>query len=70
MAKRITDEMIEQKMEEVYKAVDELIKLVGLDYDIDDEEYRCKRYFDGDADHELLESLSCVHGDLGYYLGH
>jgi len=67
---KITDEMIERKMEEVYKSVDELIKLVGLDYDIDEEEYRCKRYFDEDDDNDFLEALSCVHGDLGYYLGH
>ena len=67
---RITNEVWE-KLESVYKELDELIGLIGLEY-TDDDEYVCHNTDQVDeewCDYEMLESINCAWQDIGYFLG-
>lgn len=58
-------------LEKIYADIDKFIKLVGLDYNGDDEEYICLNTDQVDkdwCDREMLESISTVYDDIGFFL--
>ena len=63
----ITDK-VRKKLESVYKELDELIDLIGLEY-TDDDEYVCHNTDQEWCDYEMLESIENGWQDIGYFLG-
>ena len=66
----VTKEVI-KALEKIYEAIDEFIRLVDLEY-TDEDEYVCHNRDQVDeewCDYEMLESISCAHGDIGFFLG-
>lgn len=66
----ITPEVWNQ-LQKLYKDLDSVVNLIGLEY-TEDDEYVCNntdQVDEGWCDYEMLESLSCLHSDLGYFLG-
>lgn len=65
-------EKVMELLKEIYKNLDELVNLIGLEY-TEDEEYVCHNRDQVDeewCDEEMLESISCAHSDIGYFVGY
>jgi len=66
----ITPKVYEQ-CKKVYKELDTLIKLIGLEYDFDSDEYICTNTDQVDedwCDREMLSSIDTAYADLKYFL--
>lgn len=72
----IFDKELSTYLTEIFKSADKFIALTGMrgradDEDIGEDEdlgYVLPNVKEVDCDHDLLEDLSCIQGDLGYYL--
>ena len=58
------------QLNRVYDELDNLVALIGLEYDLDTDEYVCdpSQVDEEWCDRELLDSIDALHGDLKYFL--
>lgn len=66
----VTKEVMEI-LEKIYEDIDTFIKLVGLEYDPDEEEYVCQNEDQVDedwCDQYMLDSISTAFNDISFYL--
>lgn len=66
----VTQEVIDT-LEKIYTDIDKFIKLVGLNYNGDDEKYMCSNTDQVDkdwCDREMLDSISTAYDDIGFFL--
>lgn len=60
------------RLEKIYSEVAALNDMIGLEYDIDSDDYICTNQSQVDeewCDRDLLADLDTLQADLGYFLG-
>lgn len=67
----VTEEVMEI-LGKIYDDLEKFINLVGLEYDLDEDEYICHNEDQVDeewCDRDMLSSIDCAYSDIGFFLG-